>query len=211
MLNDTGLHVYDRNTRMRPAKVLISGFVAATLVAAPLTSAFAGWHHHGGEGHFRGLFGVMAAVGVAALAIHAAPLIIMAGIASSGAFSGSPRTDADEGPPRGNGDYPQRYANYGPQRGYPQESQDYPPNGYYSGQSGYGYSRSPSGYYAPPQARNYSSPGYYGNQPQWGYDESPRGYYPSQQNQYYSRQEYSSPPQGYYGPQSRYYDSQPGY
>jgi len=241
MLSGAGPYVCDRNTLMRPAKVLISGFVVAALVAAPLSSASASWHRHAGGGHFRGLFGVMAAIGVAALAVHAAPLAIIAGIASSGAFSGGPQPNGDEDPRGGYSDYPQRNANYGPPGEHSLQSRNYPSDGYYGGQSGYGYSQPPRGYYLPPQARNYSSSRYYGNQPQGGYDENPRGYYPqpqarnysnsgyygnqpqsgydenlrgyypSQQNQYYSRRDNSGPPQGYYGPQSRYYDFQPGY
>lgn len=196
---------------MRPAKVLIRGFVVAALVAAPLSSASAGWHRHGGGGQFRGLFGVVAAVGVAAIAVHAAPLAIIAGIASSGAFSGGPQTDADQGPAQSYPGYPQRYAYYGPPREYVQQTQSYPPNGYYGDGSGYGYNQRQRGYYPPPQAQNYLSGGYYGNQPQNGYNEIPRGYYPSPQNRYYSPRDYSGPPQGYYGPPSRYYGFQPGY
>ena len=195
---------------MRLAKISTSGFLIAALVAAPLSSASAGWHLHRGGGHSRGLFGVAAAVGIAALAVHAAPLAIIAGIASSGALSAGSQSETDEGPPSGYVGDPQRYADYGPPRGYSQP-RNYSADRYYGNQPGYYNEPSPREYYPQQQARNYPQRGYYDGQPPIGYVEGPAGYFPSPQNHYYSPSQYYGPPQGYYAPRSRYYAYPPGY
>ncbi len=145
-----------------------------------------------------------------ALAVHAAPLAIIAGIASSGALSSGSRGDTDEEPPGRYAGDPRRYANYGPLRGYPQ-SQDYSGDRYYGNQPGYYNEPPPREYYPQQQARNYPQRSYYDGQPPTGYGEGPAGYFPTPQNQYYSPRQYYGPPQGYYAPRSRYYAYPPGY
>jgi hypothetical protein len=129
---------------MRFSRVLLSGIVAAGMVAAPLSPAFAGWrHHYGHPGLIGGLFGFAGGVMVGAATIATAPLAIVAGAAAPSGYYGPP---------------PQAYA---PQPTYQAAPGYYygPPRGYYApapyGPPAYGpapqYSAPPpSGYYGPP-------------------------------------------------------------
>src|SRR5580700_3654474 len=118
---------------MHPSKALLSGLVVAALVAAPLSSASAGWHN---RGLVPGLFGAAAAIVVGAATIATAPLAILAGDGPRAYYDG-PRGYAYYGPPRGY--YPPPRARYyappryygPPPRYYPQRPQYYgPPPGY---------------------------------------------------------------------------------
>ncbi len=183
---------------MHPIKLLLGGLLTAGLVAAPISTASAGWHHHGGGfrgGFHGGLFGFPGALLAGAAALATAPIAIMAGAGSRGE--------------RGYDDGGGQYGYNAPPRGYAQQPQSYSSSRYYGGQPRYDYDQPPRGYYPPQQAMNDPRGGYYGGPPQGGYYQDPRGYYPPPQ--YYPSRDYSGPPQGTYGPPSRYYDSPSGY
>ncbi|MGD0189338.1 MAG: hypothetical protein ABSD74_01215 [Rhizomicrobium sp.] len=156
---------------MRFSQALLSGIVIAGLVAAPLSSAQAGWRHRDGHvGLIGGLFGLATGVVVGAATIATAPLAIAAGAGRQG-YDGPP--PAAYGPPPGYG--PQQGAYYGPPPGYA------PPQGAYYGP--------PPANFTPPPA-NAAAPGaYYG---------PPRPYYGPQA--YAPAPQYNAPPNGYYGP-----------
>jgi hypothetical protein len=144
---------------MRFSKALCVGIVAAGMVALPLSSASAGWRHHGHVGLIGGLFGFAGGVVVGAATIATAPIAIIAG-AGQGGY---------EGPP------PPAYAPpaYGPQQAYaPHQAYAPPPGSYYGPPRGY-YQQAPYGQpaYGPPA---YGPPAY-GPAPQ--YNAPPQGYY----------------------------------
>jgi hypothetical protein len=136
---------------MRSTKFLFGSLIAAGLVLAPITSASAGWHGHGGGRGFRGPLGLVGALVGGAAAIATAPLAIIAGAAQEG---------YDRGGPQYEGSY----------RGYP------PPDA----GPGYGYRAAPRGY-PQPQAQYYAPPGYYSARPSRDYYGPPQGYAQRQQ------------------------------
>ena len=148
---------------MRFSKALLVGIVATGMVAYPLSSASAGWRHHGHVGLIGGLFGFAGGVVVGAATIATAPIAIIAG-AGQGGYEGPPAYAPQQAyaPP------PPAYAP--PQQAYAPPPGSYygPPRGYYQqapyGQPGYGppaygpqtyapapqYNGPPQGYYGPP-------------------------------------------------------------
>jgi len=123
---------------MRFSKVLLGAIVVAGIVAAPLSSASAGWRHRGEHvGLIGGLFGFAAGVVVGAATIATAPIAIVADAAAPRGYYGPPP------------------AAYAPQPAYaaPQGYYYGPPRGYYA-PAPYGpapqYYARPSGYYGPP-------------------------------------------------------------
>jgi hypothetical protein len=123
---------------MRFSKTLLSGLVIAGLVAAPLSSASAGWRHRGHVGLVGGIFGLATGVVVGAAAIATAPIAIVAG-AGQRSYDAPPPTQY--GPPSS---YAPQGAYYGPPRGYygpapygPPPQYNAPPNGYYGPPPGY--------------------------------------------------------------------------
>lgn len=122
---------------MRPAKAILGGIVAAALVVAPMSSAFADWHHHrGGRG-----VGLIGGLFLGAATIATLPFAIVGSVVA-------PRP-AYAGPPPGY---------YGPPPGYAGAPPGYagPPPGYYG---------APRGYYGPPQGYGPPPPQYYGPPP----------------------------------------------
>ncbi len=117
---------------MRVGRALVGGLVAAALIAAPVSSASAGWrHHHDGRG-----IGLVGGLIIGAATIATLPLAIVAGAAGPPPgrpyYNGLP--PGYYGPPGGYYGPPQGYYGpppaYGPPPGYPPPQYYGPPPGY---------------------------------------------------------------------------------